>query len=119
MVGRRAAAASDDVDEAGARELAEERTGVRGLLVVRPEFVRQPRVRVTGDVRRRDPREVFDKRPHLRGAERAVDADDERLRVLDREPEGLDGLAREVATALVDRGERDPEGQLRRLVERS
>src|SRR5205823_14538906 len=49
--------------------------------------------------------------------ERAVDADDERARMFDREPEGVDGLAREVAPAAVDRGEGDPERQLGRFVE--
>ena len=60
--------------------------------------------------------EILDVRPHLGGAERAVDADDERLRVLDRDPERLDGLAREVAAALVDGGEREPERQVGRGV---
>ena len=39
-------------------------------------------------------RELGDVRPHLLRAERAVDADDERLGVLDRDPERLDRLAR-------------------------
>src|SRR5438874_1551840 len=51
-------------------------------------------------------------------AERAVDARDERLGMLDREPERLDGLAGEVAPALVDGGEGEPERQLRRDVPR-
>src|SRR5262249_53619959 len=118
VFGRGPAAAADEVDETVLRELAEVRARVGRLLVVRPELVREPGVRMAGDVRRRDPREVLDKRAHLGGAERAVDADDERLGVLDREPEGLDGLAREVPTAAVDRRERDPERQVGRLVER-
>ncbi len=61
-----------------------------------------------------DAREVLDERPHLLRAERAVDAHDERLRVLDRPPERLDGLPREVAAAHVDRGEGEPEWKVRR-----
>ena len=48
------------------------------LLVVAAELVRQARVRVARDPRRREPREVLDERAHLGRAERAVDADDER-----------------------------------------
>ena len=51
-----------------------------------------------------------------RRAERAVDADDERLRVLDRDPERLDGLRGEVPATAVDRREREPERQLGRGV---
>ena len=114
VVGRRAAAAADDVHEPVARELAEQPARVLRLLVVRAHLVRQPRVRIARDPRRRDPREVFDERPHLGRAERAVDADDERPRMLDREPERLDRLAGEVAAAAVDGGERDPERQVGR-----
>ena len=118
VVGRRAAAAADDVDEPVACELAEHAARVVRLLVVQAELVRQAGVRIAGDPRRRDPRHVLDERPHLRRAERAVDADDQRPRVLDREPERLDRLSREVAAALVDRREREPERQLGRLGER-
>ena len=113
---RRAAAAADDVDEAVARELAEEAARVLRLLVVHAELVRQARVRVARDPRRRDLREILDERTHLGRPERAVDADDERPRVLDRDPERLDRLAGEVAAAVVDRGEREPERQLGRSV---
>ena len=89
-----------------------------GLFVVEAELVRKARVRIAGDPRRRDARHVLDEGPHLRGAERAVDADDQRPRVLDGEPERLDRLPREVAAALVDRREREPERQLGRLGER-
>ena len=116
VLGRRAAAAADDVDEAVARELAEEAARVLRLLVVLAERVRQAGVRMARDPRRRDLREILDERPHLGAAERAVDADDERLRVLDRDPERLDGLRGEVPAAAVDRGEREPERQLGRGV---
>ena len=112
VFGRRAAAAADEVHEPVARELAEVAARVRRQLVVRAELVREPGVRMARDVRRRDAREILDERPHLLRAERAVDADDERLRVLDRRPERLDRLPREVAPAHVDRGEREPERKL-------
>ena len=78
VVGRRAAAASDDVHEALARELGEEAARVVRLLVVAAELVRQARVRIAGEPRRRGPREILDEGPHLGRAERAVDADHER-----------------------------------------
>src|SRR5207247_320937 len=81
VFGRGAAAAADHVDEALLGELAQVAARVARLLVVRPHLVRQPRVRVARDPGRRDPGEVLDERPHLARPERAVDADDERLRV--------------------------------------
>ena len=71
---------------------------------------------MAGDVRRCDPREPFQERPHLRRAERAVDADDERIRVLDGDPERLHRLPRQVPARAVDRRERDPEREVRRLL---
>ena len=117
MFGRGSATAADDVDQAVLGELAQVAARVARLLVVRPHLVRQARVRMAGDPCRRDAREVLDERPHLARAERAVDAHDERLRVLDGEPERVDGLAREVAPAAVDRREGDPERQVGRFVE--
>ena len=111
VLGRRAAAAADDVDQPGLGELAEVAARVGRLLVVLAEGVGQAGVRVAGRVRRRDAREVLDERPHLRRAERAVDADDQRVGVLDRGPERLDGLPGEVPPAAVDGRERDPERQ--------
>ena len=116
MVGRGAAAAADDVDEAVLRELAQVAARVARLLVVRAHLVRQARVRVARDPGRRDSGEVLDERTHLACAERAVDSDDEGVRVLDREPERVHGLTRQVAAAAVDRRERDPERQLGRRV---
>ena len=115
---RRAAAAADDVHEPVARELAEEPARVGRVLVVAAQRVRQARVRIARDPRRRDVRELLDERPHLLAAERAVEADDQRPRVLDRRPERLRSLSREVAAAPVDGGEGEPERQLRRLVDR-
>ena len=50
---------------------------------------------------RRDARELGDVRPHVVGAERAVDADREQVGVADRVVERLDGLARQRAARLV------------------
>ncbi len=117
VLGRRPAAAADDVHEPVACELAEEAARVLGLLVVQAELVRAgPRSDSRPTQVGATSREVLHERPHLGGAERAVDPDDERLRVLDRDPERLDRLAGEVAAAPVDGGEREPERQLRRGV---
>ncbi len=116
VLGRRAATAADDVDEAVARELAEEAARVLGLLVVLAERVRQAGIRMAGDPGRCQLGEVLDVGPQLRRAERAVHADHERLCVLHRDPERLDGLPREVAAALVDGGERKPERQVGRSI---
>ena len=113
---RRPAAAADDVHEPVARELTEEAARVLRQLVVLAERVRQPGVRIAGDPGRRGLGEVLHERPHLGAAEGAVDAHHERLRVLDRDPERLDGLPREVAAALVHGREGEPEGKLRRGV---
>src|SRR6266540_3386295 len=114
----RAAAAADDVDQAVLGELAQGAARVLRLLVVRAHLVRQARVRMTRDPGRGDAREILDERAHLRRAEGAVDADDERVRVLDGQPERIDRLAGEVAAAAVDRREGDPERDLGSLVQR-
>ena len=49
VVGRRAAAAADDVDEAGLGELADERRHVFRALVVEAEFVGQAGIRIGAD----------------------------------------------------------------------
>ena len=118
VVGRRPAAAADDVDQPGGGELAEVAAGVGRQLVVLAEGVRQAGIRMARDVGVGDACEVLDVRAHLLRAERAVHADDQRLGVLDRRPERLDRLAREVAAARVDRREGDPPRQLGRDVER-
>ena len=115
VLGSGSAAASDRVDEAVLGELPEEAARVGGLLVEGAELVREPRVWMAGGERRGDAREGLDDRPDLRSAERAVDADEERVSMLDRDVEGLDGLPREVAPAPVHGGEREPKRQLASL----
>jgi hypothetical protein len=114
VVGRRSAAAADEVHEPVAGEPGEVAARVGGLLVVCAELVRQASVRVARDVRRRHAREILHERPHLLRTEGAVDADDQRLRVLDGRPKRLDRLSREIPAAHVDSREREPERELRR-----
>ncbi len=114
VLGRRSAAAADQVHEAVLRERAQVAARIGRLLVVQAERIREPSIRMTGHVRRGHAREALEERPHLGGAERAVHPDDERLRLLDRDPERIGRLTGEVAAALVDGGEREPERKLRR-----
>ena len=114
VIGRRAATTADEVDEPLLRELAQVATRVGGLLVMGAELIRQARVRIARRPRGCDLGQVLYERTHLRAAQRAVHSDDERVRVLDRDPERLGGLAGEVAAAQVDGGERQPERDLRR-----
>ena len=118
VLGRGPAAASDEVDEAVLGERAQEAARVTRLLVVEPERVREPCVRMARDVGGRDVRETLEERPHLGRAERAVDADDQRLRMFDGDPERLCGLAGEVASTPVHSSEREPERELGRDVAR-
>ncbi len=118
VLGRRAAARADDVQQAVARELVQERRRDVGRLVVAAERVRQARVRMRRRQAARDLRELRDVRPHLARAERAVDADDQRVGVLDRRPEAFDRLPRQRAPGQVDDRDADPERQLRRRVAR-
>ena len=119
VFGRGAAAAADDVHQPVLGEPAQRLARVlRAARRACPSRSGGPHSGGTPPTCRRDAREVLDEWTHLRRAERAVDADDERPGVLDREPERVDGLAGEVAAAAVDGRERDPERQVRRDVER-
>ena len=91
---RRPAAAPDEVDETVLGERAEEPARVARLLVVLAHRVGEAGVRIAGDVRVGDPCEPLEEGTHLGRAERAVDADDQRARVLDGDPERLRRLAR-------------------------
>ena len=105
VVRRRAAAAADDVHEAGLGKLLHEFPRAFGALVVLPKGIGQSRVGIAADGDRRKRRKVSQERPHLIRAKRAVDADRNGLCVLDAGPEGVDRLAGERAAALV--GDRD------------
>ena len=82
-------------------------------LVVAAERVGQAGIRMRGGQAGCDSRELGDVRPHLTGAERAVDADDQRIRVLDRRPETVDRLPTERAAGEIDDRHADPERELR------
>ena len=102
--GRRAAAAADDVDEAGVGELGEQPRHVFRALVIEAELVGQAGIGIGADERIGDAREIGDVGAHLLRAERAVEPDRERRGVLDRDPERLRGLAREHAPGKIGDG---------------
>ena len=95
MLGRGAAAAADDVDEAGVGEFRQQRRHEFGRLVVAAELVRQPGIRIGADERVGDAPDLGDVRAHLLGAERAVEPDREWRGVPDRIPERRRRLAGE------------------------
>ena len=107
VIGRGAAAAADDVDEAALGELLDQRRCLRRLLVVLAERIRQAGVRVAADVALDRARQLREVRAHLARAERAVEADAERLGVFDRQVERVEGLARERAAAAIGERGRD------------
>ena len=113
VLGRRPAAGACDVQEAVTRELVQQRGRDVRRLVVAAEGVRQAGIRMRGGEAGRDPRELGDVRPHLAGSERAVDAHDQRLGMLDRRPEAVDRLPAERPAGEVDDRDADPERQLR------
>ena len=107
VVGRGAAAAADEVDETAVGEVAQDRGGLVRLLVVLAEGVRESGVRVTADEAVGESRDLRDVRPHLLGAEGAVEADEQRLGVPDGMPERLRGLPGEGASRGVGDGAGD------------
>mmetsp|Transcript_7282 Transcript_7282/g.22028 ORF Transcript_7282/g.22028 Transcript_7282/m.22028 type:complete len:1134 (+) Transcript_7282:306-3707(+) len=113
---RGAAAAADAVEDA----ILHERTDLLGelvaLLVVAAHGVGQARVRVAEDVAVRAAAQVLDVRLHVARAQRAVQADSQRLVVRQRVPERLVGLPRERAPRVVDDGARHEDGDPRALV---
>ena len=99
MFGRRPATAADDIHHASAGEIADDLRHLLRRLVVFAELVRQAGVRVRSDMNRREPRYLFHMGRELFGAESAIEADRERLRVQDRIAERFDGLSRQGAAA--------------------
>ncbi len=77
----------------------------------RRQRVRQPRVRIAGDRRARLGRQLGQERIHQVGTERAVEADAERLHVLDGVPQRLDGLRRDHRLAAPPHRRRDHDRQ--------
>ena len=114
VLGACAAAAAGNVEQAARDELAERAARVVRRLVVAAEGVRQTGVGMARDEAGGDARQLGHERPHLLGAESAVDAHDQRVCMLHGQPERLDGLPAERAAREVGRRHRDPERQLRR-----
>ena len=97
VIGRRAAAAADNVDDAGRSELAHLLGHHRRALVVMAELVRQSGIRVGANERVGDAAKLGDVRAHLLSAECAVQADRQRCGMRDRIPECLRRLSGEQA----------------------
>ena len=104
MVGRRAAAAADDVDEAGLGEFGEQSRHVFRALVIEAELVGQAGIGIGADQRVGDAGEIGDVGAHLLGAERAIEPDGERRGVPHRDPERLRRLPRQHAPRQVGDG---------------
>ncbi len=113
VLGRVAAAAAGDVDEAVLCEVAEEAGHVARAEVEAGlgERVGQAGVGVAGDGYVGFLGELFEERVHEVGAEGAVEADGERLDVLDGVPEGFGGLGGDqgLAAAAYGCGDHDRE----------
>ena len=107
--GRGAAATADDIEPAVLGPFLElrrerfRRLGETG----RQHGVGQPGIRIGADRYVCNPSQLFDERPHLLRAERAVDADAQQLVVRDGVPVCLDRLARKGAPAEIGDGEGD------------
>ena len=109
--GRGAAAAADQVDQAGLGPLAQLRGGLVGRFVIAAELVGEPGIGVGADPRLGDPRQVGDVGAHVGRPEGAVEPDAERFGMSEGEPERLDGLAVEHAARAIGDGARDEDGQ--------
>ena len=108
VIGRGAAAAADDVQEAALCEFPQQAGGVfRGFVVPGlRQRVRQSRIGVATDERVGDVRELLDVGTHEFRAQRAVQAYRDRACVAQGIPEGFRSLAGERAPGLVGDGAR-------------
>jgi hypothetical protein len=104
VIGRGAAAAAGDVDQARVRPVAD--LGSHGFrrFVVAAEGVRQAGVGMHRDQAVGQLREFFEVGPQVLGAQRAVEAEGQRPRVAQRVPEGLRRLAGERAAGGIGDG---------------
>src|SRR5262245_32009914 len=92
------ATAADDIEETVARPAFEQaRHEFRGLVVL-PHLVGKTGIGIDADIGAGDMSDLIDARPELFGAEGAVEADREGLKMLHRVPEGFGRLAREVTS---------------------
>ena len=112
VVRRRAAAAADDVDQTVLRPAFEQARHEFGALVILAHLVGKTGIGIDADIRVGDMRDLIDRRPELLGAEGAIEPDRERLEMLHRVPEGLRGLAREIAPGEIGDGAGDHDGKL-------
>ena len=83
VFGRRAAAAADDVDEAGRGEFADRRRHLLWPLVIVAEFVRQSGIGIDANQGVGDMGQFGNVGAHLRSAERAIEPDRHRARMRD------------------------------------
>ncbi len=112
VLGRRAAAAADDIEPAVLGELTQQPPHVLGRFVVAAEFVGQAGVGMAAHEAGGNPRKFLDVGPHAVGAQGAVETHAQCRKMRDRVPKGLDRLAGEGPAAGVgDRG-RDHHGQV-------
>ena len=112
MVGRGAAAAADHVDQAGRGEFAEQLGHVFRALVVIAEFVGQPGVRIGAHERVGEAADFGDMGAHLARAQRAVQADGDRVGVAHRIPERRRRLPRQQSAGAVGDGAGDHHRQV-------
>ena len=121
VLGRGAAAATGDVDQAGGGELLQQRRGdVRRFVKAGVAHrVGQAGVGIDANKRVAQCRQFFNVRAHQRGAQRAIEADGQRPCMTHRVPEGLDRLARQDAAGGVGDGARNHQRQaITRLLEK-
>ncbi len=111
VLGRGAAAAAGEVEEAGAGEVSHGGGHRLGREVVAAEFVGQARVGVAADAEFADGGKFLEVGAERVGAQRAVEAEGERPGVAERVVEGLGGLSGQRAAALVGDRAGDHEGE--------
>ena len=111
VIGRGAAAAADDVHETAGGKVADEAGRLVRCLVILPEGVGQPCVRVAGDIAGGNAGQFGQVRPHVACAEGTVEPHRERLRVLHGNVERVECLARECSAAAVGNRRRNHDRQ--------
>ena len=99
-----ATAAAENIEEAAACELGDDRCGLLRRFVILAEFVGQARIRVRGNILGADAGQSLDVGAQLGGAEGAVEADREWFGVGHRIVEGLRSLAGQGAAGGVGNG---------------
>src|SRR5690606_25294202 len=107
-----AAAATDNIHEAGLGKLGDQFSGLGGAFVILAERVGQAGVGVGGDIGVRLVGQLLQIGTQLPGTQRAVQAHGDRLGVADGIPESLGGLAGQGAAGGVGDGAGDHDRQL-------